>query len=80
MADVHEISDVDEQLKKILNQPVSWLQTFIKSLVSKMPEYCHLFQSPSGNTQELLILHPQYANGFVMIVLNLTRSICVSEL
>lgn len=79
LADVFDISNMDSQLRHILNQPISWFQSFVKALISKLPECCHLFSSPNGNTQELLILHPQYINGFVMIILNIQGSTVVSQ-
>ncbi|XP_075219216.1 KICSTOR complex protein SZT2-like isoform X2 [Lycorma delicatula] len=74
LAEVQQLNVIDPRLQSILNQPLSWYQGLIKVLGSKYLDHCRTFSSPDNNTQHLLILHPRFLDGFIMLTLEFHSS------
>lgn len=70
LAEVQMVTDADSRLTPMLYQSISWYQSLIKLLISKYWDHYRLFVSPDANTQHLLILHPKFLEGFVMLTVD----------
>ncbi|XP_014246112.1 KICSTOR complex protein SZT2-like isoform X2 [Cimex lectularius] len=74
LAYIQKMLDMDKRLNPMLLQPFTWYQGLMKILMSKYADKCKVFVSPDSFTQHLLILHPRFLEGFVMLTLDSANS------
>lgn len=80
LAHVEVLTDVDKSLQPLLNQPFSWYQGLMKVLSNKYSaDKCKTFVSPDNTTHHLLIIHPRFLDGFVMLTLDFSINSGVSS-
>lgn len=58
-------------LGPLLLQPLSWYQDLAKLLLIKYHDHHRCFNSPDGNIQHYVILHPRYFGAFMLLSLDL---------
>lgn len=80
LACVEPLSEIDQRLSPLVNQPIAWYQGLAKVLQNKYQEYHKQFNSPDGNVMYHLILHPDYVQAFMMLTIDLHTSRGVSTL
>lgn len=78
LAYIQSFLELDVRLSPMLTQPASWYQGLMKILMAKYSDRYKLFSSSDNNNQHLLILHPRFLDGFVMLSLDLNNNVGVS--
>ncbi|XP_066906429.1 KICSTOR complex protein SZT2 isoform X3 [Halyomorpha halys] len=74
LAYIQSFLELDVRLSPMLTQPASWYQGLMKILMAKYSDRYKLFTSNDNNNQHLLILHPRFLDGFVMLSLDLNNN------
>lgn len=68
------LGDKDPRISPILAQPLAWYTGLSKLIMSRYTDQYRSFVSSDGLTQYMLILHPKWMDGFVMIHMDFTAS------